>query len=97
MIENIFHRVIQCTAEELSQSEFDISSDEVSVGNNETSTEPAIVFDAPVRFLVERAFQGRIISVRNEMATYISLKNLIVARMSVDKAEVTEQQQLISF
>lgn len=38
--------------------------------------------------LIENAFCGKIISVRNEQATYVSLKNLILLKMKVEKAEV---------
>lgn len=38
--------------------------------------------------LVENAFEGRMISVRNELATYTSLKELLISRMRVDDVEV---------
>jgi len=36
---------------------------------------------------IERAYSGRMVSYRNEAATYISLRNLILARMKIDEAE----------
>lgn len=39
---------------------------------------------------VENAFYGRMISVRNEMASYESLLKLIIARMDVTKAQVQQ-------
>jgi hypothetical protein len=38
--------------------------------------------------LLPRAVQGRMLSVRNEAATYVSLRNFIVARMNVERAQV---------
>jgi hypothetical protein len=38
--------------------------------------------------LIERAFVGEMVSVRNEMASYTSLRNLIIARMKLENAEV---------
>ena len=38
--------------------------------------------------LLDKAFIGEMISVRNESASYVSLKNLLIARMKVEKAEV---------
>lgn len=38
--------------------------------------------------LLQRAVQGRMLSLRNEAATYVSLRNFIIARMNVDRAQV---------
>ena len=38
---------------------------------------------------VERAFHGKMISVRNEMATYTSLKNLVTMKMHAEEADVS--------
>jgi hypothetical protein len=38
--------------------------------------------------LLPRAVQGRMLSLRNEAATYVSLRNLIVSRMNVERAQV---------
>ncbi len=37
-----------------------------------------------------RAFEGRVVSVRNEVATYVSLRNMLLARMKAENAEVSE-------
>lgn len=39
--------------------------------------------------LVEKAYHGEIISTRNEAASYIALRNLLIAKMKVDQAEVS--------
>jgi protein-histidine N-methyltransferase len=41
------------------------------------------------------AFIGKLVSLRNEMASYVSLRNLIVARMDVEKAKVSTQNTSI--
>jgi hypothetical protein len=38
---------------------------------------------------IEKVFMGQMVSVRNEKASYVSLKNLMIARMNPDKAEVS--------
>jgi SET domain/Rubisco LSMT substrate-binding len=38
--------------------------------------------------LIENAFKGKMISVRNEKASYVSLRNLLIAAMRVQTAEV---------
>ena len=38
--------------------------------------------------LLSRAVQGRMLTLRNEAAAYVSLRNLIIARMDVERAEV---------
>eukprot|EP01038_Epipyxis_sp_PR26KG_P005618 gene5618-7760_t len=40
---------------------------------------------------IDRAFKGQMISLRNEAATYVSLRNLLVARMKVENAESDRQ------
>lgn len=42
--------------------------------------------------LVDNAFNGKIISVRNELATYKALRELVVARMNPSLAEVERRQ-----
>lgn len=37
---------------------------------------------------ISKAFNGEMISVRNETASYVSLRNLLIARMKPDAAEV---------
>lgn len=41
---------------------------------------------------VENAFLGKMVSVRNERASYVSLKNLLVARMKADIAEMDRKR-----
>jgi len=36
---------------------------------------------------IEKAFKGEMISIRNEKATYTSLRNLLISRMNPEKAE----------
>lgn len=38
---------------------------------------------------VEKAYQGEMISPRNEAASYVALRNLLVAKMKVEQAEVS--------
>lgn len=42
----------------------------------------------------ENAFRGQIVSVRNELATYSALRSLFVAKMHVDHAEVSHNDEL---